>query len=196
LSTPDAVAALLPLVQALEPLAIRFYLGGSLASSVHGVPRASIDADVVVDLLPQHVDSLIAALRAHYYVPEQRVREAVASRRSFNLIHLDTAFKVDVFVQKGRPFDLECLARSVARALVDGTPPVPVATAEDVVLTKLEWYRRGGEVSERQWSDVLGVLKAAGPGALDLGYMRRWAASIGVIDLLERVLSEVAKPPA
>lgn len=186
---PDLLAALGPVLQALDALGVRHYVGGSIASSVHGVPRASVDADVVAELEPRHVDAFVAALGEAYYVPEARVRAAAAGRRSFNVIHLETMVKVDVFVSRDRPFDRRAFERS-RPAAVEGAGDIPVSSAEDTVLAKLEWFRRGGEASERQWSDVVGILRAASAG--DEGYLRRGASELGVADLLERALEEAA----
>jgi hypothetical protein len=181
----DLTVALTPVLDVLAALGVRHYVGGSVASSVHGVPRASIDADVVADLLPEHVAPLVERLQGAYYVDEGRVRDAVEARRSFNAIHLATMFKVDVFAAKRRPYDLEALRRARPEALEDapGAHVAPVATAEDTILAKLEWFRAGGEVSERQWSDVMGVLRAS---TVDGEYLSRWAVALGVADLLAR----------
>jgi hypothetical protein len=114
----------------------------------------------------------------------------VAARSSFNLIHLATMFKIDVFVSKGRPFDREAAARARAQA-IDETPDAPrfpVASPEDTVLAKLEWFRLGGETSERQWWDAVGVLKVTPD--VDRAYLRHWAAALGVADLLDRALTD------
>ena len=108
----DLVAALQPVADAFDALGVRYYLGGSVASSAHGIARASLDADVVAALEPEHADALIAHLTPAYYVPVDRLRSAVTARSSFNLIHLATMFKIDVFVSKGRPFDREAAART------------------------------------------------------------------------------------
>jgi hypothetical protein len=189
----DVLAALTPLARAFKFLGVRYYVGGSLASSVRGVPRSSIDVDVAAELLPQHVGPLVAALRSEFYVSGPKVEEAVAARRSFTLVHLATMMKVDVFVSRRRPFEGALFDRATAEFLdASGTSiPHPVPRAEDVVLLKLEWFRSGGEVAERQWGDVLGVLKVAG-GGLDRDYLARWAADLGLRDLLERALAEAA----
>ena len=151
------VGALRPVADALEAMGVRYYLGGSVASSAHGVARASLDADLVAELDPSHIDRLASRLEPAYYVPLDQMRRAAAERRSFNLIHLATMFKIDVFVSKGRPFDLMAAERARPQAI--GEAPdvceIPVASAEDTVLSKLEWFRVGGEVSERQWWDVI-----------------------------------------
>ena len=184
----DLVAALRPVADAFDALRVPYYLGGSVASSAHGIARASLDADVVAHLEPGHVDALVQRLAAAYYIPVDRLRSAVAARTSCNLIHLATMFKIDVFVSKGRPFDRQAAERARPQAL-DETPHAarfPVASPEDTVLAKLEWFRLGGEISERQWWDVVGILRVSEDA--DRIYLRRWAASLGVSDLLERAL--------
>lgn len=191
MTAPDLVAALRPVLVVFNSLGVRHFIGGSVASSAHGVPRASLDVDVVAELEPRHVHQLVVALQDDYYVDEARVREAVAARRSFNLIHLATMFKVDVFVSQQRPFDASSFAR--ARQETVGQKPdeqaVPLASAEDVLLAKLEWFRRGGDASERQWDDVRGLLRV-GRDTLDVVYLRHWASLLGVADLLDRALNQ------
>ena len=190
----DLVAALRPVADAFEALRVRYYLGGSVASSAHGIARASLDSDVVAALEPEHAEALIARWTPAYYVPVDRLRAAVAARSSFSLIHLATMFKIDVFVSKGRPFDREAAARARAQAVDEapGAPCIPVASLEDTVLAELESFRRGGETSERQWWDIVGVLKVT--PAVDRAYMQRWAGSLGVADLLDRALADATSP--
>ena len=192
MTAPDLVAALLPVIEALDSLGVRYYVGGSVASSIHGVPRASIDADVIAELLSEQVAPLAARLSALFYLDEGRMRDAVERRLSFNVIHLATMFKIDVFVSKGRPFDVEAGARARLEALGESpeAPQARVASPEDTLLAKLEWYRRGGESSERQWSDITGLLRVRA-GRLDLAYLADWAKALGVADLLERASRQV-----
>ncbi len=122
------------------------------------------------------------------------IRGAIASRSCCNVIHLATSFKVDIFVLKGRPYDRAVLGRKEARSIDPESPEIQVflATPEDTVLAKLEWYRLGDEVSDRQWTDILGILKLQGAG-LDLDYMKKWAAELLVGDLLERAVRESSR---
>ncbi len=151
----------------LEDLGVRYAIGGSLASSLHGVFRASVDADVVAELAMEHVEPLARALGDAFYRDETAMRRAIEARRSFNVIHLDTMFKIDIFIPKSRPFDEAQLERRAAHVI--GSDPARsafVASAEDTILAKLDWYRAGGGVSEQQWRDVLGVLQVQS-GTLD-----------------------------
>lgn len=187
----DIFQALGPVVAVLDQLGIRYHVGGSLASSAYGAPRATADVDVMADLRLEHAADFVQRLEAAYYVDLEAVREAIRRRRSFNLVHLETMVKVDVFVPEARPFAAQELNRARPQVLdpSEGAPPTFVKSAEDLVLRKLERYRAGGETSERQWADVLGVLNVQ-RGRLDRAYLAHWAAELGLADLLERALSE------
>jgi hypothetical protein len=188
----DLVAALRPLADAFDALGIRYFVGGSVASSAHGIPRASLDADIVAALEPNHIEPLLSRLGSVYYIPTDRLRSAVATRSSCNFIHLATMFKIDIFVSRGRPFDREAANRARPQMIDEApnAPQFPVASPEDIVLAKLEWFRLGDETSERQWSDVVGILKVTENA--DRGYLNRWAAAMGLSDLLERALADAA----
>ena len=175
----------------LERLGVRYHLGGSIASSLHGVSRATADADLVAELSFDKVDEFVEQLQAEYYVDLGRAREAVRNCESMNLIHLATMVKVDVFVPQRRAFDQDELSRAQVHSvqLESGIHNFYFKSAEDVVLRKLEWFRAGGGASERQWSDVLGVLKMQGE-RLDIQYMNRGAAALGLSELLERAFAE------
>jgi hypothetical protein len=187
---PEPIAVTITVTATLEKLGVRYLIGGSLASTVHGMVRTTQDSDIVAEMRPEHVESFVRALENEFYIDEESITSAVAQHTSFNIIHRESMFKVDVFVPVLRPFVREQLSR--ARKQVFAVEPqveALVATAEDTLLAKLEWYRMGGEVSERQWRDVLGILKIQA-GNLDLSYLRQWAKELNVSDLLERALTE------
>jgi hypothetical protein len=186
-NTPDILVAITPLVELLEELGVPYHIGGSVASSLYGLPRLTIDVDIVADIQQGHVRLLVDQLQTDYYIDEDMIRDAIKHRSSFNLIHLNTMLKVDVYIPKSRPFDQEELRRVQQEVLLEGTRPLNVASPEGTILNKLEWYRMGGEVSDRQWNDILGVLKVQDTH-LDIAYLQRWAAYLKVVDLLERAL--------
>ena len=190
MTDPITIAALKPVIAALEAAGVEYYIGGSLASSVHGIARSTIDVDIVAYLRAEHVGKLVLLLSDEYYVDAAMIKDALRTRSSFNLIHHPTSYKVDIFLPSARPFE-----RSVRERVVRGRLPagdareVPLVSPEDIILNKLEWYRQGGEVSERQWNDVLGVMKVQGT-SLNRDYLGKWAVELGVSDLLERALRE------
>ena len=190
----DIVEAIMPVVTVLEQLGVPYLIGGSVASSIWGIPRSTNDADLVADLESGQVTAFVEALQAEYYLSETALLEALARKSSFNLIHQATMLKIDIFIPKHEPFDESELARSFRNALIEGVDAsvVNVASAEDMVLRKLAWYRAGGSSSDKQWLDVLGILKMQS-GGLDLAYLREWAERLGVSDLLSQVLLEAGQ---
>jgi hypothetical protein len=173
------------IVEVLLALDVRFAICGSIASSAWGIGRTTFDADVVVNLPLQKIDDLAAALGKSWYADTDLIRSSIRAGRSYNLIHMPTGQKIDFF-PPGNPFQYGELARAKVEPLeLDGPPtPCPITTAEDTILAKLRWYRDGGEASERQWLDVLGIL--AVQLSLDHAYLDSWAARLGVSDLLAK----------
>ncbi len=171
-------------IDAFESSGARCMVVGSLASSFHGILRASQDADIVVD---GPLASLLAAvdrLGTAFYASKDAAREAHRRRRSFNVIHIDTAFKVDLIVRKDRPFS-ECeISRRRAGPLAGRS--VGFATAEDTFLAKLEWATDAD--SSRQYDDACGIVATQGD-AFDWAYVERWAGELGVVELTERARS-------
>ena len=182
---------LLHIAQVLEQLHIPYQVGGSFASSAHGMYRASADIDLVIDPTVEQLEALAQALESDFYVSRSAIAEALAARSTFNAIHNDTSFKLDFFIKGTSPFDAAELNRSIRQAVGDpGGHTVSIKTPEDTVLRKLDWFRRGGEVSERQWQDVLSILRASG-GYLDEAHLDRWASELDVHDLLDRARRDV-----
>ncbi len=188
------VAALAPVVTELERLGVDYQIGGSVASSAHGVPRSTNDVDLVVTLRMEHVAPLCAALRSAYYADAELLADAVRRRSCANLIHLASGFKVDLFVRGESEYDRVAMDRVVLRGLgvESAAKQFRLSTPEDVLLRKLLWYRAGGEVSDRQWGDVLGVLRLR-RASLEWTYLRRWADQLGLSDLLARAEEDAAR---
>jgi len=190
MSPSSVLSVVVSVIDVLEDLSVVYHLGGSFASTIHGVPRQTRDVDIVVDLSPTQGGRLVSALAATFYIDEIAVADAVARRGSFNAIHLATGFKVDFFVKGNEEYDQVELERSVSEMIVPDPPRLAaVKSAEDTVLRKLQWYKEGGGVSDRQWKDVLGVMKAQG-SRLDAPYLDRWARLLGLLDLLKKARAE------
>ncbi len=191
MTAPGLVEALIPLVEALESLGVSYYVGGSVASSTYSVGRSTVDADIIADIQLSHVSSLVEQLQDDYYIFEEMIVDAIQRRASFNVIYISSMFKVDVFIPKLHPFAQEEARRTSLRILRDDTDSRPfyVASPEDIVLRKLDWYKMGGGVSERQWLDVLGVLKHQAK-QLDRVYLQHWANELELTDLLDRALED------
>jgi len=184
----DLVDALSPVVRGFQRLGIRHYVGGSVASSFHGAVRSTMDVDLVCELAEGDIAQLIESIGTDHYASETAVRDAVRRKGCFNLIHLPTSFKVDVFISRGRPFDLEAMDRaSIQRIGETRFVELPIATAEDSIISKLEWYRLSNETSERQWDDVSKLLDLH-EEVIDRDYLCRAAQSVGVEDLLNRLM--------
>lgn len=185
----DPLANALRLVSAaLERLGIPYLIGGSVASSSRGIVRATLDIDFVARIGPQQAPALSAALGRDWYADSEQIRDSLAAGRSFNIIHIPTSQKVDVFPATDA-FHLSQLQRATREVLEFSgeTGEYPVASAEDILLAKLRWYRDGGEVSDVQWGDITGIV-ATNP-ALDVQYLETWAARLGVSGLLAKALA-------
>ena len=186
----EPVEVTLKVTGAFEKLGVPYLIGGSLASTLHGMVRTTQDSDVIAEMRPEHLQPFVLALQDEFYIDEEMVAESIQSNSSFNIIHRETMFKVDVFIPRPRPFLQAQLDRAQRLTFSFETEiSAKFASPEDTILSKLEWYRMGGEVSDRQWRDVIGVLKTRG-SELDVDYLRKWATAINVSDLLERALKE------
>jgi hypothetical protein len=171
-------------VALLERLGIPYMVTGSIAASYYGRPRATHDADVVIDPSAAETEALVDGLaQAGFYVNSEGARHAVRERRQFNAIEMARATKVDLIVKKTRAFSSEEFSRR-RRLDLPFARGVAVVTPEDAILSKLEWARRGGD-SERQIRDAAGIVEIS--TELDRAYITLWARDLGVLDLWQRI---------
>jgi hypothetical protein len=193
---PDAIRVLLVVTRTLEELGIPYLIGVSVASIIHGEPRLTNDIDLVADIKEEQVPQLVSALETDFYIDDRAARRAIRERDKFNLLHLETMYKVDIFIPRGDGWSREQMRLRERKRLVEGDDSTvrQISNPETTVLQKLWWFRKGNEVSERQWRDVQGVLKVQGD-RLDFAYLKRWAADLGVPDLLEKAFDEAGIDP-
>jgi hypothetical protein len=182
----------LAVAAALEGSSAPYFLGGSLASSLQGEPRSTNDIDLVIDLREDQVGAFAGALGADFDVDESALRDAIRTRGSWNIFHLPSMVKVDLFIVGLEPFDKSEFARR-RRVRIRPDAELFVKSPEDTVLRKLRWYADGGRTSERQWRDVVEVLRISGP-ALDDHYLDEWAPRLDVTADLTRARLAAALP--
>jgi hypothetical protein len=173
-----------------ERLGVHYLIGGSLASTLYGMVRTTQDSDIITEMRPEHIQPFVSALEADFYVDQEMIAESIQRNSSFNIIHRDTMFKVDVFIPRPRPYLKSQLARVRRQTFTFGKEvSAKFASPEDTILSKLEWFRMSGEGSDHQWRDILGVLKTKA-GDLDLDYLRQWAKELKISDLFERAFAQ------
>lgn len=184
----NTIKLALKMVDIFDSLKIPYLIGGSVASSILGEPRATLDVDMVADLQLSQVQPLVTIMTGEFYIDEVMVKEAIENKSSFNVIHLESMQKIDIFVLSDRPLaQLEMQRRQ--QLLITENPEkfAWLPSSEDIVLQKLIWYRLGGEISDRQWRDVLGVLKVQAD-KLDLDYLFQWAETLNLTELMTKAL--------
>jgi hypothetical protein len=192
LKTPDILEVTLKVVKAFGNLGIEYYIGGSVASSAYGVARSTLDVDMVADMNPDHAHALEELLEQEFYVDIDTIINAIKKHSSFNLIHLETMLKIDVFIHRGQPFGKSVFMRREEKYVSEDIPEkLYFPSPEDIILIKLDWYKSDGESLSQQWNDVLGVLKVQG-SKLDLDYLETWAKELSVSGLLEKAFEEVS----
>ena len=190
MDNPEELMILRSFIDIVEQLGISYAIGGAMASSIYGEVRFTQDADLTVEPFDEVADKLFEKLEGGYYVSREAMQRALKERSSFNVIHLQSAFKIDVFVRKASGFEEQLLTRRRQLKLLDSLEKLfSVISPEDIILLKLQWYRDGGCVSERQWNDVLGVLRIQAE-ALDFEHLKKWADTLMIDELLQRAIVE------
>ncbi len=186
----ESIRLALKVAEIFDALAVNYLIGGSVASSILGEPRATLDVDIVADLQISQVQPLIALMTGEFYIDEMMITEAINHKSSFNVIHLDTMQKVDIFILSEQPLSqLEMQRRQQLVITQNPERSAWVASAEDIILQKLIWYRLGNQVSDRQWRDILGVMKVQAE-QLDFNYLLDWAERLNLSNLMEQALRE------
>lgn len=170
------------IVGILDEMSVPYAVGGSFAASFFGEPRATADIDLAIVADVSEGESLLERVGAEFYVPEASARDAIRTHGSFNLIPTDSAMKLDLFPLGGGLLDRRQIDRRVERMLPSGRS-VWVTSPEDIVLRKLDWYLQGGMRSDRQWGDVIGVLRVAAE-RIDHDDLRSTAEALGLAELL------------
>lgn len=190
----DAIAVATLVANAIEAANGSYFVGGSLASSLQGEPRATNDIDMVVELPLGRIGEFVAALGKDFEVDIDMLRDALLHGRSCNIFYLPVVMKVDLFAVGSSQYDEVEFARRRRVPVRSSGEALLIKTPEDTVLRKLLWYREGGGVSERQWRDVIEVLRVSG-GAMDRGYLQQWSRRLGIAELLERARSQAESIP-
>jgi len=190
---PDIIIAIQPVISTFKKLSIPYLIGGSIASSVYGLARATLDVDIVANIKMDNISSLKELLGDKYYIDEDMIKDAIQRVSSFNLIHLQTMIKIDVFIYQNEPYQQEAFQRKRKDTLEDTEDAFEFyfSSAEDIILNKLQWHEMGDKVSERQWLDVIGVIKVQGNN-LDLEYLRKWGEKLGLLSLLKKAFKDSA----
>ncbi len=188
-SEPEALQVAFLVFDVLDSLGRRYHLGGSYASSIHGIPRQTHDIDIVSYLQLGDEEDIELELAGEFYCDREQIAEAISRGSSFNLVHLESGVKIDIFPQGDSAFDNDEQERRQILSLGDPPRDVPVKSAEDTILRKLQWYELGGEVSDRQWGDVIGIIETQ-QDQIDLEYLRSQSEKLGLEDLLEKALAD------
>ncbi len=186
----DPFPLLYLVADALEAAGVPFLITGALVSGVYGPPRATNDVDLLARMAPASFPVFVGVLPTHIYADPLMIADAVNRRSSFTIIDPIAGAKVAVFVSDESPITRAQFDRARTLALGPASRPLPIISAEGIVLAKLVWYRAGGEVSEQQWRDIAGVLTISGP-EFDRVWLEHWATRLGVRDLLTRVEAQL-----
>lgn len=190
MSKPLELEILKDFADILDSLGITYVIGGSVASSIYGKVRFTQDVDMTVESFEGKADEFFRLVRSDFYISWDAMKQALRQASSFNVVHLESAFKIDVFIQKDTEFEKQLLSRRKFMKLSESFKKAfSVVSAEDIILLKLRWYQQTGCSSEKQWEDILAVLEVQ-KDELDLGYLKKWSDILRINQLLENAISE------
>lgn len=173
---------LLALLELLEKNGVDYFVTGSFASSLHGVPRMTQDADVVVRASLKQLLELSRQISDDFYVSEEAIHEAVEKERMFNIIHFREGFKFDLIPLKRNMFEQTQFDRRIG-VKWEGKK-IYFSSAEDIILAKLKWSVESD--SDRQRRDAGGIIEVQGE-KLDWKYLESWAAKLKLGPLLKKI---------
>ncbi len=193
MAEPEEYLVLKQFADVLDGLKINYAIGGSIASSVYGKVRFTQDADITVAAFADKAEQLYTILKENFYISKDTMYEAISNRGSFNIIHLTSAFKIDIFIQKDDDFHRQLFFRKKKIKLDDSIEHLfDIVSAEDIILLKLQWYQSSGCISEHQWSDVLGIL-AVQSESLNMKYLKSCSEMLELDDILQKAIDEARK---
>ena len=187
----EILIALEPAVKALDEFSIGYFIGGSIASSAYGIARATMDVDMILNIAPFQVKPFVDKLKGEYYIDIEMINDALVNKSSFNILHLDSMLKIDFFILKDQTYPLNSFQRRIQSSLNDSDDSIKVflSSPEDIIISKLEWFKLSDESSERQWSDILGVVKVQ-KNNLDKEYLKHWAIQLDLFSLLQKAFEQ------
>ncbi len=189
MNTSDPFSLLAKIVAIFDSTNIEYVLGGSLASSMVGEPRATMDIDMAAQINSEQLQAFYLAVKDDFYIPLAFAEEAVRSKSSFNIVSNQTSYKVDIFVLGKNRLDSNQLKRRIKATLPGEATSIWVTSPEDQIVRKLSWFKLGGRVSDRQWRDVLSIISSQND-QLDYTYLNETAQSEGLSELLALALEE------
>ncbi|GAJ09056.1 unnamed protein product [marine sediment metagenome] len=193
MDNPQELIILENITNVLEQLDIAYAIGGSMASSIYGRVRFTQDADITVEPFENRAEKLFELIKPEFYISKDAMYQALRQRSSFNVVHFESAFKIDIFIRKETAFEKQLMSRRKALKLSDLLEKsFSVISPEDIILLKLQWYSSGGQSSEQQWNDVLGVF-AVQAEKLDFKYLKKWSSTLGINELLDKAISDTGK---
>jgi len=189
MSNPKDMEILERLTDIFDSLKIPYAISGSMASSAYGAVRFTQDADIAVAPFETIADRFFESVKGEFYISKEAMQQALKRKRSFNIIHFATAFKIDIFILSENEFWNRIIPRKRSIKPVNLDKEMFFVSPEDMILIKLDWYRQTNCTSERQWSDVIAVLSAQSQ-SLDYKYMQTWAEKLGIGELLKKAIIE------